>query len=272
MFQSFSYYSQYSYIDLNALTFISASGITDLTQKTAINQLTVDLKSYGLWEKMKAVYPFIGGTASTHKWNLINPVDTDDGFRLNFFGSITHNSNGITGNGLNAYALTYVAPSSSLTLNSTSISIYSRSNISTNSVDIGVGVDAGTDDRRLSLSIRFSNLFTSDQYNYTTGRVSLTNTSSLGLYTGNRSGSNSHKGYRNNTQIGTTNTGSSGVISVLTGSIALLGLWRQDINNAHYFSSKNLSFAHIGDGLTDTEVVNLYSAVQKYQTILGRQV
>jgi len=272
MFQSFSYYDQYSYIDLNALTFISASGITDLTQKTAINQLTIDLKSYGLWNKMKAVYPFIGGTSSTHKWNLINPVDTDNGFRLNFFGSITHNSNGITGNGTNAYALTYVIPSSNLTLNSTSISIYSRSDVNTTSVEAGVGVNPGRDNRRFSLSIRSSNLFASDQYNSATGRVSLTNTSSLGLYTSNRSGSNSHKGYRNNTQIGTTNTGSSGVISVLSDPIALLCIWDMDVLTPRSLSNKNLSFAHIGDGLTDTEVVNLYSAVQKYQTILGRQV
>lgn len=272
MFQSFSYYNQYSYVDLNALTFISASGITNYTQKTAVNQLTIDLKSYGLWNKMKAVYPLVGGTATTHKWNLINPVDTDAGFRLNFFGSVTHNNNGITGNASNAYALTYVVPSSSLTLNSTSISLYSRTNFNGTSIETGVGINAGADDRRLDLSIRYQNGFYSDQYNYTTGRVSATNTSSLGLYTSNRSASNVHKGYTNKTQIGTTNTGAPGVISVLTGPIALLGFWRQDTNSAAYLSSANLAFAHIGDGLTDAEVANLYDTVQKYQTILGRQV
>jgi len=58
----------------------------------------------------------------------------------------------------------------------------------------------------------------------------------------------------------------------LTGSIALLAMYRQDTSAGLYFSSKNIAFAHIGDGLTDTDVVNLYDTVQRYQTILGRQV
>jgi hypothetical protein len=272
MFQPFSYYSQYSYIDLSALTFISASGITDYTQKTAINQLTIDLKSYGIWTKMKAVYPFVGGTATTHKWNLINPVDTNAGFRLNFFGSVTHNSNGITGNGSNAYALTYVAPASNLTLDSTSVSLYSRSNTNTTAVDIGVGINSGADPRRLSVSIRYSNVYYGDQYNYNTGRATAANSTSLGLYTDSRTSSAVHKAYQNSVQLGTTNTGSSGAISALTGPIALLGLYRQDTSAGFYFSDKNIAFAHVGDGLTDADVVNLYSTVQKYQTILNRQV
>jgi hypothetical protein len=272
MFQPFSYYSQYSYIDLSALTFISASGITDYTQKTAINQLTIDLKSYGIWNKMKAVYPFVGGSAATHKWNLINPVDTNAGFRLNFFGSVTHNSNGITGNGLNAYALTYVAPTPNLTLDSTSVSLYSRSDTNTTAVDIGMGFDNGADPRRLSVSIRYSNVYYGDQYNYNTGRATAANSTSLGLYTDSRTSSAVHKAYKNNTQLGTTNTGVSGPISALTGSIALLAMYRQDTSAGLYFSDKNIAFAHIGDGLTDVDVVNLYSTVQKYQTILNRQV
>lgn len=272
MFQSFSYYDQYSYIDLNALTFISASGITNLTQRTAVNQLTIDLKSYGIWDKTKAVYPFIGGTAATHKWNLKDPQDTDAAFRLTFFGSMTHNSNGITGNGTNAYALTYVIPSSSLTLNSTSVTIYSRTNENTNSIEIGMGVDAGASPERLSLSIRYANGFYSDQYNYNTGRIGLTNTSSLGMFTGNRSASNVHKGYRNGTQIGTTNTGAPGALTNLSVPIAIMALYRKDTSSGVYYSSKNIAFAHIGDGLTDAEVLNLYNAVQRYQTILGRQV
>ena len=41
---------------------------------------------------------------------------------------------------------------------------------------------------------------------------------------------------------------------------------------ASEYSSKECAFATIGDGLTDTEVANLYIAVQTYQTTLARQV
>jgi hypothetical protein len=38
------------------------------------------------------------------------------------------------------------------------------------------------------------------------------------------------------------------------------------------WSLANLAFSSIGDGLTDTEATNLYTAVQRFQTTLGRQV
>ena len=56
--------------DTDAQAFITAAAITDPTQQAAINTLVVDLKGYSIWTKMKAVYPFVGGTAATHKFNL----------------------------------------------------------------------------------------------------------------------------------------------------------------------------------------------------------
>ena len=58
--------------DADALAFITAANITDTTQKSAINTLVTQLKTYGIWSKLKAVYPFIGGTAEQHRWNLKN--------------------------------------------------------------------------------------------------------------------------------------------------------------------------------------------------------
>jgi len=54
---------------------------------TAVDTFVKGLKSNTILTKMKAIYPFIGGTAATHKWNLINPQDTDAAYRLTFFGS-----------------------------------------------------------------------------------------------------------------------------------------------------------------------------------------
>ncbi len=55
--------------DTDVLAFITATSITDATQQTAINTLVTDLKTANIWTKMKALYPFIGGTATTHKFN-----------------------------------------------------------------------------------------------------------------------------------------------------------------------------------------------------------
>ena len=60
-------------VDADAQAFIAAAGITNLTQASAINTLVNDLKTYGLWTKMKALYPMVGGTAASHKFNLKDP-------------------------------------------------------------------------------------------------------------------------------------------------------------------------------------------------------
>jgi hypothetical protein len=112
--------------DPDAQAFITAASITDPTQQGAVNQLVLDLKSASIWTKMYAVYPLVGGSASSHKYNLKDPRDLDAAYRLVFAGGVTHNANGITGNGTNAEADTkLVFPN----LNTGHISLYSRSNV-----------------------------------------------------------------------------------------------------------------------------------------------
>ena len=47
-------------LDADANAFLVAASITNSTQVSAINVLTVDLKSANIWSKMKAIYPFVG--------------------------------------------------------------------------------------------------------------------------------------------------------------------------------------------------------------------
>ena len=86
-------------LDVDAQAFITATGITDATQITAVNNLVLGLKGNNIWTKMKAIYPMVGGTATTHKFNLKNPLDTDAAFRLVFSGGWTHSANGALPNG-----------------------------------------------------------------------------------------------------------------------------------------------------------------------------
>lgn len=90
--------------DADADAFIDATGITDTDQKNAICTLVSDLKNNSLYAKMFAVYPIIGGTADTHKYNLIDPQDTDAAFRITWIGSVIHlatgyDTNSATGKG-----------------------------------------------------------------------------------------------------------------------------------------------------------------------------
>jgi len=54
----FTHYST-SGSDPDYQSFITATGITQPTQSAALETLVSDLKSYGLWNKMKAIYPMI---------------------------------------------------------------------------------------------------------------------------------------------------------------------------------------------------------------------
>ena len=88
--------------------FLAATGITDATITTALNNLETGLTTYSLGSKMVALYPMVGGTASAHKFNLKDPRDLDAAFRLVFSGGMTHSSTGVLFNGVNGYGNTFL--------------------------------------------------------------------------------------------------------------------------------------------------------------------
>jgi hypothetical protein len=249
--------------------FLYSSQITDNTQKTAVNTLVNDLKTAGVWTKMKAVYPFIGGTASTHKWNLINPQDTDAAFRLVFNGGWTHSTTGALPNGTNGYADTKCNMSTNYSVNtSVHISYYSRTDGSFTSQDMAVY--NGT--TFTALTIRrsvFSNqtLFAANEtINYS---FSATDPNGAAFYISNRTALNINNGWRNSTKVATgTNT---------AGTRPSLNMFLANMNvngspDAGLYGKRECAFSSIGDGLTDTEAANFYTAVQNFNTTLSRQV
>ena len=246
--------------------FLIATGITDATITSAINTLYSDLVTYGIWGKMKAIYPFVGGTATTHKFNLINPANTNAAFRLVFSGGWTHSANGALPNGTNAYAITFLSPNPVLTENDTHMAYYSRTNVIGPQVEIGIITPA-----RFAMYASYSGDFGSDNYsNWVAAKIQATNLDSKGFYVSTRTSAIIHKAFKNNLQIGTTNTNNGGSMSGINIPVFI------GASNANqsplYFSSKEVAFASIGDGLTDTEAFNFYTAVQAFQTTLGRQV
>ena len=165
-------------IDPDAQAFLTAAGITDATITSAINTLVIDLKGYNLWNKMIAIYPFVGGTSTTHKYNLKNPVDTDAAFRLVFNGGWTHSSNGILGNGTNSYANTKLGMNI-LPQDNAHMTIYSRTNSTGNIVEMGTYYT--TINFYSLLCARLTNNFIG-RINSTAVDASISNTDSKGFY------------------------------------------------------------------------------------------
>ena len=257
--------------DADALAFITSASITDNTQKTAINTLVTDLKTYNIWSKMKAIYPFVGGVVSSHVYNLKDPRDLNAAYRLVFSGGWTHSSNGALPNGTTGYANTFLSPNSRLNLTSNHFSYYSRSNVAAaQQIEMGVA-----DNLAETPLIAFSIRFTGDIYryfnpDYNVTNISTSNTDSRGFYVGSRTANNSHKTFKNGTQQGVNTT--TITQSTLPSSNLYIGVYNFAPGAPAAYSSKEAAFASIGDGLTDTEAAAFYNAVQTYQTTLSRNV
>lgn len=244
--------------DADAVAFFTAASITDTNQKNAVNQLVLDLKSANIWTKMKALYPIVGGVASSHAVNLKTPGT----YNLTFQTGWTHASTGMTPNGL-TYADTFLAPTAM-----GQDSIHGSSYLRNNTTTIGPAFsteDAATFNNAFYL---FPKITTSNNYSVrindsTSAFLSQTN-NIRGLNIINRIASNSKKYRINNTEVFSLTTASTGRN---TQSIYIAKL-----RTTNTYFTNEYSFLSFGDGLTDAEAANFYTAVQTYQTTLGRQV
>ncbi len=70
-------------VGLRHQAYLTATGLNE-SFAPALDGLVRGLKDEGLWAKMQAIYPFIGGTEALHKWNLKDPRDLDAAYRLTF--------------------------------------------------------------------------------------------------------------------------------------------------------------------------------------------
>ena len=241
----------------------AAGGTLSATEKTATNQLVLDLKANSLWTPMKAIYPMVGASAAACAQNL-----KSSSFTGTFNGGWTFASTGVTGNGTSAYFNSNLQPSSQLSLNSLHISYYSRTNSLTNSIDMG------SYDALYAYGIELALYRNSVSYAQKTylninmaSELLSGNQVPTGFFNGSRTASNVLKYFKNGSVIGSGTTSSINLSTqnLYIGASNELGIPRA-------FSSKECAFSSIGDGLTDTQASNLYTAVQAFQTTLNRQI
>ena len=257
-------------MDADATAFITATGITDTTQKNAINTLVLNLKSYGIWSKAKAIYPFVGGTATTHKYNLKNPLDTDAAFRLLFNGGWTHSSGGVLPNGTTAWANTFLKPSLELSQDSASLGSYLRGPATPYSPS-GIHIGCANSDYSKGLYTTWTfdpgsgNEFSRNNNNL--AGSTLTDKISRGFIQNYRTSSTNMKVLKDNsTSISNTNaTTGLAAHNIYIGAMNLGG-------TTSFYNNIELAFSSICTGLTDTEANNFYTAVQAFQTTLARQL
>ena len=259
-------------IDPDAQAFITAAAITDPTQQAAINTLVVDLKGYSIWSKMKALYPFVGGTAVTHKWNLKNPLDTDAAFRILWSGGVTHSSNGVQFGGVNGYGDTRLNALANTAISNVSFGLYSRTN-NIRAASNGVVDSFGGSTCGISLATKWSDnntYYSSNNYVLDGNGNFVTDTRGLFVATKDTSLAFPSALYRNGIGIrsATPTFENRPNGNVYLGARNNLSA----IPNAEIFDNKELAFAFIGNTLTATDNSNFYTAVQAFQTTIGRSI
>ena len=255
-------------IDPGAQAFLTATGITDPTIVTAIDTLVKDLKAQTLWNKFRYIYPFVGGTATTNKFNLKDPQDLDASFRLTFFGGVTH-TNGFNPNGTNGYANTFCAPSLNVTLNSEHLYITSNTNntpTGANAVDMGaLSSPSQASFIALRIGTNYSSRLNSQQ-------ISIANADANDSFCITKNGTTDLRLFKNS--VLQTNGVSAGILSPLWNFIGTLTRFNSGFPNnsapGNNYSNQNYTFATYGDGLTDTDVANLTTIEQAFNTTLGR--
>lgn len=247
--------------DTDAQAFITAASITDATQQNAINTLVLNLKSANIWTKMKAIYPFVGGNASSHRFNLKAPTTNASDYYLIPNGGITHSSAGVTFNGSTGYYNTQLV-ANTLTLNSTHISSYIRDFL-TGYTGFLVGSNVTS---RLWLAPSLTGTQSYFQVNNNTA-VAGTRSNSAGLWLATRTTSTNELAYNQGT-LYVNKTASSTALD--TGSISI-GARNNGANVTNYYTG-TMCFSSIGDGLDSTESTAFYNAVQAFQTTLSRNV
>ena len=231
------------------------------------------MKAAGVWTKMKAIYPFVGGSATSHKFNLKDPRDLNVAYRLVFNGGWAHSSTGALPNGTTGYADTFFIPSASLTNNSSHLSFYSRTNRVTGRLSASIG--SYLNPNEISLRFNYSggslnNSSMSAQYDGTGLDFATYTTSTTNYFLiGSRTANNINKVYENGVLKSTNTTTTT---KVLPSARVLIGALSDGNTNVIWYDNLESAFATIGDGLTDVEATSLYTAVQTYQTALGRSV
>ncbi|MEP6951582.1 MAG: hypothetical protein ABI863_19985 [Ginsengibacter sp.] len=242
--------------DADAQKFFDSSGITDFTQKFAINNFVKQLKDSSLWAKFVAVYPMAGGTESSTKWNLKDPENSDAAFRLTFNGHPVFAGTGVLFPTIADYADTHLTDSSIGGYNNAAISYYSRTQNTISGYDMGC-TDGAIPYNELSLYANANN--NSEWFGFS---QSILSPNTTGLFMLSSSATNVTR-YRNGAAVSSKGSAPNNSYTNLT---ILIGKSRVTT----YPGKKECALATIGNGLTDEQALTFYNIVQNFETTLGR--
>jgi hypothetical protein len=217
------------------------------------------LGANNLSNKFKFIFPRIGGTATTNSYNLTNATQNGT-----FFGGWTHDSTGSLPNGVNAYMTTgFLYNATNFSRNNQFFGFFSKTNTDGLYSDYGsLAASGGGVNCYTSLGSNMNTRLAVAGVNNTTAI-----TSSLGFISMSRTAGATYKHYKEGLPIGTI-TQASDVMPVTGLDIS------EAASNANgailQFSPRKRTWFLAGDGMTDVQMLNVFNAINNFETTLNR--
>lgn len=233
---------------------LAAGAEPDDTRKSLMNTRIAALKAAGLWAKKDCDYMLAAHARAAAKINWKNPGTFDltevDGGNLTFDADL-----GFTGNGTSSYLKTGFNPATAggqYALNSAHLGVYSTTAAQGDTIEIGARVGVNND--QCSLLLRNTSDVANVLLNQDSAALAPASTDGSGHFIGARRASNDIEIYRNGASLSQSGLLASQTVPSLEFYIGA----RNNNGTAGVFSSRQLSMATIGSGLTDAEVTTLY--------------
>jgi hypothetical protein len=242
---------------------VAAGGTVNSTITTAVNTLYTTLKSNGIYSKLQAFYPIVGGVQNAHAVEGKNPGGSQD---LTFNGSWVHDNQGMRTVACNSsnYADTQYLPTS-LDPNSNHLFAYFNGT----GTQFGTACGSSTYDGAGN-SPYFILGHPALEFFSSAGVVSAAGSiSAYGALIGTRTSASETKLFRS-TDGSAWSQGSS-TSTTAPSTYPNTSITIAKVNPAGFASSDRYAFFSFGSGLDDTESENYYNAVLAFETALGRQ-
>ena len=230
-----------------------------------VDYIVSNMKAIGTWDLSTAVYGFVGGTADAHKWNWKDLRDLDAAYRLKQgqFSTITtvDNNLGVSFAGTYNYLQTSISPPLvGLTKDNFHLSIYNRTgsdfayeigNQITAQGSLALGVNRGGP--TVGLPAGTGNLFTATASPNSLIILNSTSSVKADIY---------GKGLLKNSYT-TSRTGALDNSEITLGALG---------NNStpSFESAKQIQFASIGLGFTQSQSLSQLQIIGNAQNILNR--
>lgn len=254
--------------DVNVLDWISRvnsnGGSVSTGAQSAVETLVTALKTAGVWTKIQRMNLFAGTGLAACAVPLINTAGATLDTLTNFVEGDYSESTGLTGDGSTKYLNTGML-ASALTANSTHWSVYYKRATAGNQ-QLHIGATESTNAFHGSAAASNGTIL-SDQYDASTSRLTNAVSAPYGFACGSRVASNDHKIYKGATQVATSSTGVTGALPARN-----IFVFARNAGFPFEYSAGPLAMYSVGAGLTPAEVADFATAIQTFQTTLGRNV